>query len=32
MSWKEVSPVFPFTHCIPLGEKIEKPEEDPVTD
>lgn len=29
MSWNEVSPVFSFTHWIPLGEKIEKPDEDP---
>jgi len=31
ISWKEESPVFSFTHCMPFGEKIENPEEDPVT-
>ena len=31
MSWKDLSPVLPLTHCIPLGEKIENPEEDPVS-
>jgi hypothetical protein len=30
MSWKEVSPVFSLTHWMPRGEKIEKPEEEPV--
>ena len=29
ISWKEESPVFSFTHCMPFGEKIENPEEDP---
>ena len=29
MSWKEVSPVFSLTHEIPLGENMEKPDEDP---
>ena len=29
ISWKEESPVFSFTHCIPLGENIEKPDEEP---
>jgi hypothetical protein len=27
--WNELSPVLEFTHEIPLGEKIEKPEEEP---
>lgn len=30
ISWNELSPVFSFTHCIPLGENIEKPDDDPV--
>ena len=30
MSWKEESPVFSLTHWIPLGEKIEKPDDDPI--
>jgi hypothetical protein len=30
ISWKEESPVFSFIHCMPFGEKIENPEEDPV--
>lgn len=30
ISSNELSPVFSLTHCIPLGEKMEKPEEDPV--
>lgn len=29
MSWNEVSPVFSLTHCMPFGENIEKPEDDP---
>jgi hypothetical protein len=29
MSRKELSPVLSFTHWMPLGENIEKPEEDP---
>jgi len=32
ISWKEESPVFSFTHWIPLGEKIENPEDDPKCD
>jgi hypothetical protein len=24
-----LSPVFSLTHCIPLGEKMEKPDEEP---
>jgi len=31
ISWKEESPVFSFTHCIPLGEKMEKPEDEPAS-
>lgn len=27
--WKDRSPVLLLTHSIPLGEKIEKPEEEP---
>jgi hypothetical protein len=30
ISSKELSPVFSLTHCIPLGENIENPEDDPV--
>ena len=30
ISWKEESPVFSFTHWIPFGEKMEKPDEDPI--
>ena len=30
ISWNELSPVFSLTHCIPFGEKIENPEEDPM--
>lgn len=29
ISWNELSPVFSLIHWIPLGEKIEKPEEEP---
>ena len=29
ISWKELSPVFSFTHCIPFGEKMENPDDDP---
>jgi hypothetical protein len=29
ISWKEESPVFSLTHCTPLGEKMENPEDDP---
>ena len=29
MSWNEVSPVFSLTHWIPLGEKIENPDDAP---
>jgi hypothetical protein len=29
MSWKEVSPVLSLTHWMPLGENIEKPDEEP---
>lgn len=29
ISWKEESPVFSLTHWIPLGEKIENPEDEP---
>lgn len=29
ISWNEESPVFSLTHWIPLGEKIENPDEDP---
>lgn len=32
ISWKEESPVFSLTHCIPFGEKIENPEDDPKAD
>ena len=28
-SWKDVSPVFSLTHWMPLGEKIEKPDDEP---
>jgi hypothetical protein len=28
--WNELSPIISLTHCIPLGEKMEKPEDDPV--
>ncbi len=30
MSWKDESPVFSLTHWMPLGEKIEKPDDDPM--
>ena len=30
ISWKEESPVLSFTHCIPFGEKMENPDEDPI--
>jgi hypothetical protein len=30
ISWKEESPVFSLTHWMPFGEKIEKPEDDPM--
>ncbi len=29
ISWNDESPVFSFTHCIPFGEKMENPDEDP---
>ena len=29
ISWNDESPVFSLTHCIPRGEKMENPEEDP---
>ena len=29
MSWNDESPVFSLTHWIPLGEKIEKPDDEP---
>ena len=29
ISWNEESPVFSLTHCMPFGEKIEKPDEEP---
>ncbi len=30
ISWKELSPVFSLTHSIPLGEKMENPDEEPI--
>lgn len=29
MSWKELSPVFSLIHCMPFGEKMENPEDEP---
>src|SRR5579862_5650685 len=29
ISWKDVSPVFSFTHCMPFGEKMENPDDEP---
>lgn len=29
ISWKEESPVLSLTHCIPFGEKIENPDDEP---
>jgi len=29
ISRNEESPVFSFTHCMPLGEKMENPDEEP---
>jgi hypothetical protein len=31
ISWKDESPVFSLTHWMPLGEKIEKPDDDPTS-
>lgn len=28
--WKLLSPVFSLTHWMPLGEKIENPDDDPL--
>jgi len=32
ISWNEESPVLSATHWIPFGEKMENPEEEPVSD
>jgi hypothetical protein len=29
MCWKELSPVFSFTHWMPFGEKMENPDDEP---
>ncbi len=29
--WKELSPVLSLTHWIPLGEKMENPDEEPIS-
>lgn len=29
ISWKELSPVFSLIHCMPFGEKMENPDDEP---